>query len=428
MMKNAVTGAVLVLPLFFSMSYGQVGVKGRVVDNSNKAIQGAQVKLITANKTQTTDQNGNFFIDMTSSHVLSTDPVKNIISFHNGMISFKLPENPGKIQIEVFDNKGQRVKKVVEEGASSGTYSLNILPDILPAAMYFVKLQIGNRSGVFNVVSFKNSTISLQAGDPSFEKAILKKSATASKVIDTLKVSKDSFKPSQVAINSYTTNVPDIILLTDGSNVVLPPITNGKSARTTRYWDCCKPACGWKSAMRMCDINGNTINDPNAQSGCSNGNSFQCFDYAPIEINDKVSYGWAAFNNSGTNCGDCFQLAFSGALQGKGMIVQAINIGDGGTDAFDLLIPGGGVGALNGCSRQWNNAPLGVQYGGFRASCGANKDCITGMCQKAFGNKPDLMRGCNWYCNWFGMADNPGVTYVKVSCPKEIKDISKIGN
>jgi hypothetical protein len=270
--------------------------------------------------------------------------------------------------------------------------------------------------------------MSFQPSEPSFEKALLKKSATASKVIDTVKVSKDTYKPAQVAINSYSTNVPDIILTLDGSNVTLPPITNGKSARTTRYWDCCKPHCGWQSNMKMCDISGNPITDRNAKSGCEGGPAFQCLDYAPIEINDKVSYAWAAFNNSGTACGDCFQMAFSGALQGKQMIVQVINIGNGGTDAFDLLIPGGGVGALNGCSRQWNNAPLGVQYGGFMASCGANKDCITGMCEKAFGNKPDLMRGCNWFCNWFKMADNPGVTYMKVSCPKEIKDISRIGN
>ncbi|HEX2957777.1 MAG TPA: hypothetical protein VHO70_13160 [Chitinispirillaceae bacterium] len=91
-------------------------------------------------------------------------------------------------------------------------------------------------------------------------------------------------------------------------------------------------------------------------------------------------------------------------------------------------MPGGGVGAMNGCSRQWNNAPLGQQYGGFLATCGPKKDCVTGMCDKAFGNRTDLMRGCNWFVNWFNMADNPGVKYAKVSCPQKIKDISRIGN
>jgi hypothetical protein len=180
--------------------------------------------------------------------------------------------------------------------------------------------------------------------------------------------------------------------------------------------------------MKMCDIDGKELNDKGAQSGCSNGTSFQCWDYAPIEIGNKVSYGWAAFNNSGTQCGDCFQLDFQGGLSGKQMIVQIINIGDGGTDAFDLLIPGGGVGALNGCSRQWGNAPLGVQYGGFHSTCGNNAGCIRNMCQQAFGNKADLMRGCEWYINWFNMTSNPEVVYMKVPCPQKIKDISRIGN
>ena len=180
--------------------------------------------------------------------------------------------------------------------------------------------------------------------------------------------------------------------------------------------------------MRMCDIDGKTFQDQGAKSGCEGGPSFQCWDYAPIEINSKVSYGWAAFNNQGTQCGDCYQLDFQGALSGKQMIVQVINIGNGGNDAFDLLIPGGGVGALNGCSRQWNNAPLGAQYGGFHSTCGDNATCIRNMCDKAFGNKPDLMRGCDWYLNWFKMTNNPQVKYAKVSCPQKIKDISGIGN
>lgn len=229
---------------------------------------------------------------------------------------------------------------------------------------------------------------------------------------------------------SYNANVNDIVLKPDQSNDEgLPPITNGQQARTTRYWDCCKPHCGWNTNMRMCDINGKEIGDKNAKSSCDGGPAFQCMDYAPIEVNSKVSYGWAAFNNSHeAQCGDCFQLDFKDAIAGKQMIVQVVNIGDGGQNAFDLLIPGGGVGRQNSCSRQWNNAPLGPDRGGFMAACGKNKDCISGMCQNAFQNRPDLMRGCNWFLDWFNMADNPKVVFKKVSCPQKIKDISRIGN
>jgi hypothetical protein len=427
MLKNAICCAEVILLLVFSIGYGQTTVlKGRVIDDKNAPLQSAQVKLIAAKKSLTTDQSGNFSIDMTAIQVPQADPVFNTIAFHNGILSFTVTKNPQNVHVEVFDIKGQRVNEVVNNGIGKGTYSIDILPAILPRALYFVKLRIGDRSNVFNSMNLKNRTRSLQDQGPCSDKSILKRSATAVKVIDTLEASKSGYQTVRITLTSYATTLPDIVLKSDG--FVLPPIVNGKNAKTTRYWDCCKPSCGWRSNMKVCDINGNVIGDINAKSSCDGGPAFQCMNYAPIEISSKVSYGWAAFNNAGTQCGDCFQIAFQGALNGKQMIVQLINIGNGGTDAFDLLIPGGGVGALNGCSRQWNNAPLGAQYGGFRATCGANKDCILGMCQKAFGDKADLMRGCNWYLNWFEMADNPQVLYMKVSCPQEIKNISGFGN
>ncbi|MEI8634903.1 hypothetical protein P4S72_28405 [Vibrio sp. PP-XX7] len=45
-------------------------------------------------------------------------------------------------------------------------------------------------------------------------------------------------------------------------------------------------------------------------------------------------------------------------MQGKTMIVQALNIGyDVSGGQFDLLVPGGGVGAFNACSAQWGSLP-----------------------------------------------------------------------
>jgi hypothetical protein len=426
MTQKAVARTVFISLLACLTVYGQnTGLKGRVVDTNNSPISGAQVKLVKANKSQTTDQSGNFFIDMTSIRAFQAEHVFNSISFQNGILSFFIPENSQNIQIEVFDIKGQSVSKQVYKGICAGTFSITILPENLPVSMYFVKIRIANRSHIFNVMKLKKQSGGHQVKGQCVETAMSKQAVASTNVIDTLVVTKDPYQLVRTAITSYASNLPDIVLKKEFE---LPPITNGKSAKTTRYWDCCKPHCGWHSNMKMCDISGNELNDRNAKSGCEGGPAFQCMDYAPFAVSSKVSYGWAAFNNSGTQCGDCFQLAFQGSLSGKQMIVQVINIGNGGTDAFDLLIPGGGVGAMNGCSRQWNNAPLGAQYGGFRATCGANKDCILNMCKAAFGDKKYLMAGCEWYCGWFGMGDNPAVTYMKVSCPKEIKDISRIGN
>jgi hypothetical protein len=430
MLKKVTTLAVALSLFTFSLGYGQTSVKGRVVDKDYKPVQGALAKLIIAKKSQTTNQEGRFVIDMPS-HVIpvSAIPLSNMISFHNGVLSFNASANQQQINIEIFDIKGQRVHSLQQKMTGKEISHSRILPEALPVAMYFVKIRIGKNAGNFRVMNFKNKTSNMSGQEVSFEKTSVSQSANSTAVVDTLEVSKTGYQTVKQAISSYSIDLSDIQLKSDVPNDEgLPPIVNGQQAKTTRYWDCCKPHCGWHSNMKMCDINGNEISDKNAKSSCEGGPAFQCMDYAPIEVNSKVSYGWAAFNNGGTQCGDCFQLDFQGAASGKQMIVQIINIGDGGANAFDLLIPGGGVGAMNGCSRQWNNAPLGVQYGGFAATCGANADCIRGMCDKAFGNRPDLMRGCNWYLTWFNMANNPNVTYARVSCPQKIKDISKIGN
>jgi hypothetical protein len=118
------------------------------------------------------------------------------------------------------------------------------------------------------------------------------------------------------------------------------------------------------------------------------------------------------------------------SLNGKMMIVQVINNGGVGGDQFDLLIPGGGVGALNACGSQsspggqWGvvNSDLGAQYGGFLAGCNSNTSCVQQKCQTIFANKPDLLAGCNWFLGWFGAADNPNMVVKEIACPQMIKD------
>jgi hypothetical protein len=148
----------------------------------------------------------------------------------------------------------------------------------------------------------------------------------------------------------------------------------------------------------------------------------------PWEVGPNLSYGFAAFNST---CGKCYQLDFTGAgdnpgaqaLKGKSLIVQAVNTGGIAADQFDLLIPGGGVGANNACTmngNQWNSAPGGVTYGGFLATCGNNMSCVTSMCTAAFGSNSGLMAGCTWFTGWFNGANNPGINYAEVPCPAAI--------
>jgi hypothetical protein len=165
---------------------------------------------------------------------------------------------------------------------------------------------------------------------------------------------------------------------------------------------------------------------------------------APVAVNAKLSYGYAAVPSQGDICGRCYQLEFTGkshnagddpgsaALAGKTMIVQATNIGyDVGNGQFDVLIPGGGVGAFDACSYQWKSNDLGAQYGGFLLACKQAKPngthaewkaCVSQKCDTVFADPAlaELKSACDWFVNWYEAADNPALRFQEVACPDAI--------
>ena len=189
-----------------------------------------------------------------------------------------------------------------------------------------------------------------------------------------------------------------------------------------------------------CNVSGSKLSDQNAKNACESGGSgYTCANQFPWAVNDNLAYGFAASHSNG-DCGKCFLLQFtsngeggmSGTISGKKMVVIVSNIGgDVGGDQYDLMIPGGGVGLYNAFSSQIssnggpNSPSLGQQYGGFRATCGNDVNCIRNMCTAAFGSgssgvRGDFMKGCEWYINWFGISNNPTVLSKQITCPPEL--------
>jgi len=223
---------------------------------------------------------------------------------------------------------------------------------------------------------------------------------------------------------------------------------SGTNLRTTRYWDACKPSCGWSGkpsengVCASCNVSGGNARANNDKNACeSGGTSYTCIGQAPWAVSDNLSYGFAA-SHTDNDCGKCFELTFrsngndgvgSKSIVGKKMVVMISNIGgDVGHDQLDIMIPGGGVGQFNGLSQQINqnggsSSNLGAQYGGFRATCGNNPSCITQMCDAAFGSSAlsHLKEGCYWYVDWFGITNNPAVDYQKIPCPSVLVNVYK---
>jgi hypothetical protein len=185
--------------------------------------------------------------------------------------------------------------------------------------------------------------------------------------------------------------------------------------------------------MQSCNQDNTRMSSVDTQSACSSGSAYMCWDYAPWSVSDTVSYGFAAFN--GVACGTCYQIQFTGGthngnvasctpLNGKTLFVQVVNTGGIGSNQFDLLIPGGGVGDFDACTKQWGSSDLGARYGGFLSGCNVDKTCVQNKCSTVFSGKPLLKAGCDWFTGWFNAADNPSLKYQKVTCPSELSSKS----
>ncbi|KUI72492.1 Putative endoglucanase type K [Cytospora mali] len=209
--------------------------------------------------------------------------------------------------------------------------------------------------------------------------------------------------------------------------ISLPATTLAASGKgvTSRYWDCCKASCSWpgKAGVNQpvvsCDKDNVPTTDQNAENGCDSRSAdaaFTCTDNAPWSVDKGLSFGFAATVIAGGNesdwCCACYQLEFtSGPVVGKTMIVQSTNTGiDLGSNQFDILIPGGGVGTFqNGCTKQFGQPFPGQPDGGVssRATCGELPT-------------QSLRNGCYWRFDWFKGANNPNVNFTQVRCPSQL--------
>lgn len=90
------------------------------------------------------------------------------------------------------------------------------------------------------------------------------------------------------------------------------------TGRTTRYWDCCKPSCGWSgkaavsAPVKSCDKSDNPLADMAARTGCDNGGTaFMCTNQGPWAVNNNLAYGFAAAKLAGMGesnwCCACYE-------------------------------------------------------------------------------------------------------------------------
>ncbi|KAK3356418.1 family 45 glycosyl hydrolase [Lasiosphaeria hispida] len=215
------------------------------------------------------------------------------------------------------------------------------------------------------------------------------------------------------------------------SAAALLPQVDAAKGRTSTSWDCCKPACAWKTnltkakasgSVMVCGKNDRALSASNGEkenTACASsnaGNAFLCSAYQARPVSDTLSYGFAVTDGV-ENCCKCFELQWTdGPSVGKKIQVQVINEGgnvENGSRQFIILTPGGGVGPNpKGCNDQFGY-DWGRQYGGVVKA----EDCVT---------LPDsLQAGCYWRWNWAkGEVNGWNIEYNQITCPEQLSGVS----
>jgi hypothetical protein len=129
-----------------------------------------------------------------------------------------------------------------------------------------------------------------------------------------------------------------VALLSTGVDAAVSNVFGPSTSRTSRYWDCCKPSCGWSdkagfvgnTPVQSCDIHDNPLLDNTQGTGCNGGHAFACSADSPWAVNDTFSFGFVGTYLVGGDesswCCSCYALNFtSGPAKGKSMIVQSTN-------------------------------------------------------------------------------------------------------
>src|SRR5574344_498716 len=314
---------------------------------------------------------------------------------------------------------GQVIAAIDPDAASSAAAAITSSADVITSS-----------SGTIPVIVLSSSSVAVIIPASSSQTVIIPSSSSVAKSSSSKAVSSSS---KAVSSSSKASTSP-----------TFTPVAGGASGSgwASRYWDSCKPNCAWSGKggpiATTCRADGSTaaVYEKSFDDG---GTAGTCMSQIPIVINDNLAYSYAATPAGGSDCGKCYLLTFTGTgkystdanqkkLKGKQMVVMASNIGgDVGSGQFDIMIPGGGVGIYNGCSKMGLSCS-GAQYGGLLSDCETSsnynastyKSCLINKCNSAYANNAQAKEGCLFLANWMEAAGNPNLTYVQVNCPQEL--------
>lgn len=196
----------LALSMGLAVNAQQVNIRGKVSDGSGKAVAGATVTLGRLKHSATTGTDGSYSLNFTVDAIrrLSDAPSRDITMEH-GVLQLSVG-SPTPVRIEVFDVKGNLLKREILDNASTGVYRLDLAGKLPAEKLLIVKASVGGASRTFQYFPMDNGGGEMKAsfGNAAPAGASLAKIAAT---VDTLKVSAAGFAAKSILLSSYDSTV-----------------------------------------------------------------------------------------------------------------------------------------------------------------------------------------------------------------------------
>jgi glucuronoarabinoxylan endo-1,4-beta-xylanase len=204
----------ILVGLAFNVQTVHANITGKVVNQAGKGIDKAILSLAVLGAKDTTDTSGAFLI-ATVGVLPQLTPRTEKIALNRGVLEFSL-SNTSPVKVEIFNLKGDLLKKEYLPYAIAGFYRLNIADNSHASNMLFINASIGERTSTFRYLPLHNGKYAMNSSVQS-SVPISGKLAKVTVVNDTLKIAATGYTPQSKPITSY-----DQVL-----TITLDPATGG---------------------------------------------------------------------------------------------------------------------------------------------------------------------------------------------------------
>jgi hypothetical protein len=186
-----------------------VNLRGTVSNKAGQPIANAVVTLAKQGIKDTTGADGAYsIINGTGVQMPLLMPQSRFISLSNGFVIFSLPD-PSPVKVEIFDTKGNLLKREVKQNAVTGFYRFKIAEDSRARAskLLIIKASIGQEQVTLRYFPVHNSTYmvsnTVKSGTRIEKNSFIKLAA----INDTLKTAAANYKTQATAVTSYDQQV-----------------------------------------------------------------------------------------------------------------------------------------------------------------------------------------------------------------------------